>query len=273
MQRAQSILSVLSHTVVVPLIVPLLLVAVFGCTDSNPAFRSDGGEFLPMSGGAGGGFAGSTGGVYDGASATTRVNCPVGAADLGLCLRCEGDLHDESGYAHPISQTGIIFVPGADGVACGCATNSKVSATLATLELTDFTIEAWVLARVLPAAGTRMGIVDRNGAVGIFLASDGSVSCTIPNGVGGVAPNAVKAGAWTSVTCMLGQGALSIWINGRQTLITTASNLSGAATTGSLTIGSNNPTGEPLDGAFDNVRIWRHTRTAAQICEAAIGCR
>jgi hypothetical protein len=39
-----------------------------------------------------------------------------------------------------------------------------------------------------------------------------------------------------------------------------------------LAIGSNMPTGDPLVGALDNLRIWSRVLSAEEICASALGC-
>ncbi|HEY0712408.1 MAG TPA: LamG domain-containing protein [Polyangia bacterium] len=241
------------------------LMGALACTDLNPAYRRD----AEVEDGLGG--DGASNGAPGGSS--VRVSCPRSASDLELCIRCEGAVRDESARGYALDHTGVNFNQSPDGLACGVGPNSKVSGALAGLDLAEFTIEAWVFARVLPAAGARMGIIDREDAFGMFLGADGSVSCSIPAGVGVTAPSAVKAGVWTSLTCSLGQNLFVISVNGKAVMTMTANSLTGPATAGSITIGSNNPTGAPLDGAFDNVRIWRRRRTPAEVCEGALACR
>ncbi|HEY0710601.1 MAG TPA: LamG domain-containing protein, partial [Polyangia bacterium] len=227
-----------------------------GCTGENPAFRGDERDASAAVGEIG------AGGRGDSNASAGRGVCPVNSS-LAVCVRCEGNLQDESVAHRPMTHAGVTFAPGADGLACVVNGVSSIHAPLTNLQLPDFTIEIWVRPRVLPATGARAGIVDREDAVGVFVAADGSVSCRT-GGIGATATAALKATTWTSLACTLGGGNLAMWVNGRRAAVTSATNLTGTATTGSLTVGSNNPSGDPLDGAIDILRIWRGARSAAE---------
>jgi hypothetical protein len=39
-----------------------------------------------------------------------------------------------------------------------------------------------------------------------------------------------------------------------------------------ISVGSNSPSGDNLQGLIDNVRVWTRVRNDSEICQTALGC-
>jgi hypothetical protein len=130
------------------------------------------------------------------------------------------------------------------------------------------TLELWVRPTTLPAAGARFGLLDNNGQYGLFLAPDGTVRCAM----GSTVPSAlsVAPGVWTHIACSYDGQAVRLYQNGalKGTPTATTVTLTDGSADG-MRLGENSPTGDVLDGALDDVRIFAVARSAAQICAAA----
>jgi hypothetical protein len=134
-------------------------------------------------------------------------------------------------------------------------------------DIQEVTLEAWVNPRNV---GERIGVLDHDGQYGLIILPGARVMCV---GGGGTALSTtlVTAGTWVSLACTFGQGKVEVWFNGALSGSDALGTLATSKNTG-LTIGSDGPDGNPLDGLIDNVRLWRTVRSAADLCAAAIKC-
>jgi hypothetical protein len=132
---------------------------------------------------------------------------------------------------------------------------------------TSATLELWVRAATLPAAGGRAGLVDNNGQYGLFLAPDGQVRCSMSSTV----PIALKIvpGVWTHIACSYDGQTMRMYQDGvlASSTPTTVTMTDGSAD--GMRVGQNSPSGDLLDGAIDGLRIYAVARSGAQICAAA----
>ena len=192
------------------------------------------------------------------------ASCPTDEPSLRLCLRFEGSLVDESAPAATVTGNNVTFAPGIDQQAARLGTSSVLRAASGwgTLD-TVFTLEAWIRPDRLPTGGERMGILDEDAHFGMFLLPGGEVRCSSSGGEA-VASAAVAVGRWTAIACTASANNLVLWIDGvAQDQAQMDGNSNGTPTT--LGIGGNLPSGDPLEGLIDNVRVWSTARTAQQI--------
>jgi hypothetical protein len=134
------------------------------------------------------------------------------------------------------------------------------------------TLEAWVQPEQLPAAGQRAGIIDRDGHYGLFLLPGGDVGCS-RNGTMVTVPAGVRPGEWSSIACAASASEIAVWVNGaRRGAGPSADGAAGPASS-PVSVGSNSPSGDNLQGLIDNVRIWTRVRSEAELCQTALGCQ
>jgi Concanavalin A-like lectin/glucanases superfamily len=200
--------------------------------------------------------------------------CPDDDA-LVACYRFEGanagnEPRDESSYHNDGTSSEVAFILGPAGHGNAMSFSATASAHVpdsASLDVKEVTMELWLYVRTLPASGARAGILDDNGEYGLFLAHDGGVRCAIGSAtdIGLTIPT----GTWTHVACTFAGGVVRLYQDGQSgPTLNTAATIPGAPTDG-LGLGQNVPTGDHLDGAIDDVRIWKTARSREAICEDA----
>jgi Concanavalin A-like lectin/glucanases superfamily len=217
------------------------------------------------------------------ADASAPIDAPVDARvaapfcdptnpDLIACYRFEdpaAPVHDESMYANEGTASAVVSLDGppGHGQAIGFVPTSVASVPDApSLNCTtSITMELWVRPHSLPA--TRSGLLDNDGQYGLFLGPDGSVRCAISSTV----PIALslKLDQWTHVACTYDGQAIRLYQDGKLASTTMTSVVLGTGSMNGMRLGMNSPDNDVLDGAIDDVRLWRVARSDAQICAAA----
>jgi len=202
-------------------------------------------------------------------------DCPDDA-DLVACWRFEVDEHpsqpwDDSAYGNHGTAVNVSFIESMSGYALSVdATSSVKVPDSASLDVpATLTMELWLRARTLPAVN-RAGLVDDNGQYGLFLTAAGEVRCAIASTT--VTGLAVEVGKWTHLACVYDGVTVTLYQDGVAGASVFYSGAIATAPTDGIAIGQNSPSGDPLDGELDTVRIWRTPRTSDQLCEAARTC-
>jgi hypothetical protein len=191
--------------------------------------------------------------------------CDASDTSLVLCVQFENEVRDESSYAQPIVESGsVAFGPGKHGQAV-------VVGDTTTLHMTDgpawrytaLTVEMWIRPDALPASGGRMGLLDKDASFGVFLYSDGSVACIM-----GATASAVvlTVGTRTHVACVNDGTTTKLYADGVESASATGAV---AASTSTIAIGGNNPSGDPLVGALDELRVTARALSATEIAADA----
>lgn len=191
--------------------------------------------------------------------------CDAAGGDLIACFEFEGSGADGSPNDLDATLTAVTFVTGQVGMAAhieGTATITLAESAL--LAPTALTLEAWIRPAQLPATGARMGIADNEGQWGLFLQPAGALQ-----GVGLTAQAAIAPGVWTHVALTY-DGTTRMYAAGVEVGASAGGGapLPASGTQGTSLAG-NNPSGSPLLGEIDQVRLFRVARTPAQICAAA----
>jgi hypothetical protein len=223
------------------------------------------------------GDAGSSGirTVPDAAPSTSpAVTCPGSDGTLRLCLRFEDGVVDESGAVREVTSDEVSLEPGAPGAGQAARLTADSSLRVPNsdgLDLTTFTIEAWIRLESLPSGGGRAGIVDKDARYGAFVLPNGAMACSARGSLATSPPGLVPVGRWVAVACTADDTSVRTWISGRMRAEAMAGPPAGMPSNG-LAIGSNMPSGDPLIGHLDNVRIWSRVLPEAQICASAVGC-
>jgi hypothetical protein len=203
--------------------------------------------------------------------------CDPGDPDLVACYRFEATDHaaqpfDESQYGNQGTATEATFAAGVAGQAMvvGSASLVRVPDSASLDVAAAVTMEMWVAPRTLPT--TRAGLLDNNAQYGLFLAPKGEVRCAIGKTV--LTAAKLPVGTFSHIACTADGKAIALYQDGALVRSLVSAARPPVAGDSGLAIGQNSPDGDPLDGAIDQVRIWRVARTAAQICAAAgrTGC-
>lgn len=198
-------------------------------------------------------------------------------ADLIACFEFEAGGADGSAYNNDATLSNATTPAGqpGHGLALSVGATSLVSvADSASLEIPGpITVELWLRADAVPPStgNARAGLLDHNGQWGFFLLPNLAVRCSMAGGTA-AAGGTVVIGQWTHVACVYDRNTIQLYQDGVAILPAvnaTAANPLG--TSDGIRIGQDSPSGDPLIGMIDEVRIWQVERTAAEICAAA-GC-
>ena len=193
------------------------------------------------------------------------------ASSLIACYRFENTVVDESAPAigAPTTSTNVTYVAGPPGH--GNALRSQASTVLQlpddpSWDSTNITLEFWVNIQSLPATGVRGGIFDNSRNYAVFIESTGVARC----GTANLDSTVLPLKTWTHVACVWNAtlGSVTVYVNGQQTGTLSSSNMP-IASTAAAAIGSNIPSGDPLDGMIDGLRIFSSVRTPTEIAAAA----
>lgn len=189
------------------------------------------------------------------------------------CFRFEGNGKDESSYMNDLTVVGATYVPGVDGqaIAFGPSTRVTIVDTPSLAVTTQLTIELWLRLRTLPSTG-RMGLVDDDGRFGLFVYPPGTARAQSPMPLD-TATNLATA-TWVHVAYTFDGETMTMFLGGKVSSTQSAPGAFGGASGAGMAIGGNSPSGDPLDGDIDSLRLYRVARTPKQICEAAAasGC-
>jgi hypothetical protein len=190
--------------------------------------------------------------------------CDPSDPTLVACYEFENDTADASGHNLNATNTNVTYVTGKVGKAAHAVGMTRMTVTQnALLDPSALTIECWIHAPI--PGGGRAGIVDNDGDWGFFLQPNGDLQ-----GVGLTSQANIPANTWTHVALTY-DGTTRHYVNGVE--VASAANTSGAfsTTNGStgVSIAADNPTGSPLNGDIDQLRIFSVARTPQQIAADA----
>lgn len=199
---------------------------------------------------------------------TTAPFCDsAGDPTLVGCWEFEQTANDASGDGNNATATNVTYATGKVGQAVVLQANSLlVVGDRASLEPVHLSVEAWVKpAMTPPASPGRWGIIDSDGAYGIFVTNT-NILCTFN---GSLTVNTVLAvGVWTHIACTTDGSTVRMYIDGIPAPTTAAG---APLTTGNnqgVVLAGNSPNGDTFVGAVDQFRVFDEARTQAQICEA-----
>jgi hypothetical protein len=200
--------------------------------------------------------------------------CPRDQESLRLCLRFEDNLRDDSANARAVDGEQLSYEPGpsSTGRAARLDADSSIRVPGAEgLDLTTFTIEAWIKLDQLPPSGGRVSVVDKDGRYGMFVMPNGSLGCSARGSLAMTGPNVVPASQWVSLACTANENSVAAWVAGTRRAEADSPAMLGALMPG-LAIGSNMPSGDSLVGSIDNLRIWSRVLASQEICAFSLGC-
>jgi len=195
------------------------------------------------------------------------VGCDANDGRLVACFDFEGDATNHSGTMLGVASTVTGFVPGVLGQAVQLEQldSIRINETVA-LDVAQVTLEAWIQIPQLPGISARMGVIDNDSQYGLFVLGSGELYCTAG---GALTAGTVAVGRWVHLACTFDGATETSYIDGSAVgALAMATPLSTTGTSGSA-IGGNSPSGDPLIGDMDVVRIYDVARSAAQICSDA----
>jgi hypothetical protein len=181
---------------------------------------------------------------------------------------------DESSFANHGITTGAMFGAGRPGAGDALVVGSSSLVTVpdsASLDIVGpITLELWLRVDATPPAAGRAGLLDDNGQWGLFLSPAMEVRCTMSTTT--VIGLTIPMGEWTHVACVYDRQTVQLYMNGDTgPSVSQTAELPTTGTDG-VRIGQNSPTGDPLTGALDDVRIWSRALTPLEVCAAAGSC-
>ena len=198
----------------------------------------------------------------------------VSSPALAACYRFEDAAHptqirDDSSYGNDATGVSVLFAPGISGnaAAVGTATSIRAPDSASLDATTALTLELWVRPESLPAAAGRYGLVDDDGQYGLFIGSGGDLRCAVNATTLASPMNEITVAAWSHVACTYDGANLRLYHNGKSVASAAEiGNVSQGSANG-LAIAGNSPTGDPLLGLIDDLRIWLIVRTPKEICD------
>lgn len=200
--------------------------------------------------------------------------CPP-VPDLVACFTFEGDTDDSSMYGNHAAATDASYTDGMVAMA--------LLADMTTEVIIDddpslhyppdqMTMEAWVRADSIPPFDAdndpRLGVVDQDLGPSIFIYDGGDVRCHDGGRRIATGPGFVEPGVWTHLACTYYMGTTTIYVDGRAVRVEPNGTGVSPGMIG-MAIAGNSPSGDPLIGAIDSLRIWHVARTDQDICDAA----
>lgn len=190
--------------------------------------------------------------------------CKIGG--LALCFPFEGAATDGSPNALVPKIANISFVAGKDGLAASFGAGSQMTFepnSAFDLPADAATIEAWIKRQ---STGADAVVFDDDGRFSLTIDAGGKVLCKSSGGAV-TGQTAIAADDWAHVACVIDQGAIKAYVNGKED----------GAGTGSISpnpelaaaIGQNSPDGEPFLGLIDSFRVLSVARTGAELAADA----
>jgi hypothetical protein len=209
------------------------------------------------------------------ADATVPWWCDPGDPDLVACWRFEGipdvtQLFDLSGEGNHGVVNGAGSTAGVVGEAVEILpfTQILVPDSQSLDAVGALTIDAWVKLHSTPAV--RGGVVDANGQYGLFVYAGGQVRC-LGGGATAVASAPLVLEEWTHLACVFDGSAstMTVYVD-RASASAPGTNQLATTGTDGIVIGADSacptaPCRDVLDGAIDELRIWRRALTLDEI--------
>jgi len=190
---------------------------------------------------------------------------------LIACYEFEGNTSDATTNHIDALASNVVFVAGQVGSAALLAANSTANvAASSKFDVAQLTIEAWVHPTMLPAASRASVVLDVSGQYALWINDNGTLSCDLHGATRVTTPPtaAVATMAWNHVACTYDGAIGRVYVNGG---LAGSHNGNGDLTMAApaMAIGSNSPSGSPLIGLIDELRLMSVARSGPQICSDA----
>lgn len=207
-----------------------------------------------------------------------RPFCDKADPDLVGCYRFEPDEspdqpHDDSKYGNNGTSAEIGYVTGVDGKAMsfGGSAYTHVPDSPSLDVSSALTLETWVKVHSMPTP-IRAGLFDDDGQYGLFVLASGAIRCSTAPAIADTLPSTVVLDTWMHVACVYNGASMIVYVNGVKSVEVAGTGSIVTSSSAGCAIGMNSPSGDVLDGAMDDLRIFRVARTASQICKDAGKC-
>lgn len=203
--------------------------------------------------------------------ATRSTFCAIDG--IVACFEFDGTASDGSGNMLNPATSNVSFHPGKVGMAMQIDANGSAAIGPTALDnVSAVTIEAWVRPTQRPGNGKQFNVLDVDQQYAFTINDDGTLTCDLrglakfstspPSG-------AIPTNQWSHVACTYdGANVAHIYVNGA---ISATHNGSGTLSKGGHGIGvaQNYPSGAPLIGLIDQLRLLGVARSSADICTDA----
>ena len=193
------------------------------------------------------------------------------APGLVACYTFDNGLtRDESGMGHDLVSLRVTAGPGvvASGARLAPPSELRVSDRPAFDFRTAFAVDFWFRAAMLPAAGNRAGLVDKNAEFGVFINAEGDVRCSSRSQVV-IASGATNVDEWHHVACTASSDTLTLYVDGER-VAEEALARNGDDGVADLYLGADSPNGrDGLRGTLDEMRVWTRTLTPEEVTASA----
>lgn len=191
---------------------------------------------------------------------------------LVACYEFEGTANDATANRLDATATNVTFSPmGQVGSAMVIAANSSATVAASTkFDVLELTIEAWVKPTSLPAPTKFAVVLDVNNQYALWINDNGTLSCDLHGAtrVSSMATSTVTTMAWNHVACTYDRSVARIYLNGG---LAGSRNGNGDLTTAApaMAIGGNSPSGSPMIGLIDQLRLLSVARSGPLLCSDA----
>jgi len=190
---------------------------------------------------------------------------------LVACYEFEGTANDATANRLDATVTNVMFPPtGQVGSAMLIAANSSATVAASTkFDVAQLTIEAWIQPSTLPAPTKIAVVLDVDNQYALWITDTGAVTCDLKGSTRLSTTVTVPILAWSHVACTYDATAIArIYVNG--SVAVTRNGTHDLVMTGpAMAIGGNSPSGSPLVGLIDQVRLLSVARSGPQICSDA----
>ena len=189
---------------------------------------------------------------------------------LIACYEFEGNANDATTNHLDATVSNVSFPPtGQVGDAMQIAANSSATVAASTkFDVAQLTIEAWVKPASLPAPTKFAVVLDVNNQYALWINDTGTLSCDLHGATRVTSTAAVATMAWNHVACTYDGAVARIYLNGG---LAGSRNGNGDLTKSgpAMAIGGNSPSGSPMIGLIDELRLLSVARSGPLLCSDA----
>jgi Concanavalin A-like lectin/glucanases superfamily len=188
---------------------------------------------------------------------------------LIACYEFDNSTLDATANHLDATPVNVMYGMGQVNSALQIAANS--SATVAAsnkFDVTEVTIEAWVKPTSLPAGGKFAVVLDVDNQYALWINDNGTLSCDLHGATRVTSTTAVATMMWNHVACTYDRSIARIYLNGG---LAGSRNGSGDLTRSApaMAIGGNSPSGSPMIGLIDELRLLSVARSGPLLCSDA----
>jgi hypothetical protein len=190
---------------------------------------------------------------------------------LIACYEFENNTLDATTNHLDATAVNVMYGMGQVNGALQITANSSATVAASTkFDVLELTIEAWVKPTSLPAATKFAVVLDVNNQYALWINDNGTLSCDLHGAtrVSSMATATVTTMAWNHVACTYDRSVARIYLNGG---LAGSRNGNGDLTAAApaMAIGGNSPSGSPMIGLLDELRLLSVARSGPLLCSDA----